>query len=73
MKKFICGIILFVVGILGFLVLSLFLATHRYDYNGITGIYAALLGNDLMVPYIIFCVVGICGIVILIYEAYFHK
>lgn len=72
MKKEHFGIMLFLVGSIGYLILSLYLSMHRFNYNGITGTYAALLGNELLVPYIIFCTIGIIGFVICIYETYFR-
>ena len=57
----------------GYLILGLYLSMNRFEYNGMTGTYAALLGNELLVPYIIFCVIGIMGFVICVYETYFRK
>lgn len=48
------GIMLFLVGSIGYLILSLYLSMNQFEYNGMTGTYAALLGNELLVPYIIF-------------------
>lgn len=67
------GIMLFLVGSIGYLILSLYLSKNRFNYNGMTGTYAALLGNELLVPYIIFCVMGIVGFIICAYETYFRK
>lgn len=73
MEKKHFGIMLFLLGSIGYLILSLYLSMHRFNYNGMTGTYAALLGNELLVPYIIFCTIGIIGFVICIYETYFRK
>lgn len=73
MKRSHLGIVLFLFGGIGFLILSLYLSSHQHIYNGITGTYAALLGNQLLVPYIIFCVIGSAGLIICVYEAYCRK
>lgn len=73
MKRAHLGIMLFLVGSIGFLILSLYLSCHQYIYNGISGTYAALLGNELLVPYIVFCVIGLIGLIICVYEAYVRK
>lgn len=46
---------------------------NQFEYNGMTGTYAALLGNELLVPYIIFCAMGIAGFIICVYETFFRK
>ena len=67
------GVMLFVVGSIGYLILSLYLSMNQFEYNGMTGTYAALLGNELLVPYIIFCAMGISGFIICVYETFFRK
>lgn len=73
MKRVYFGIILFIVGSIGFLTLSLYLSAHPYIYNSLSGLPGALLGNGLLLPYIVFCVFGLVGLVICIYEAYIRK
>ena len=73
MEKKHFGIMLFLVGSIGYLIFSLYLSMHRFNYNGMTGTYAALLGNELLIPYIIFCAIGIIGFIICVYETYFSK
>jgi len=73
MKKAHFGIILFLLGGIGFLIFSMYLSAHQYNYNGMTGTYAALLGNELLVPYTIVCVIAIVGLGICVYEAYFRQ
>jgi len=73
MKKIHFGIMLFLLGSIGYLILSLYLSANQYNYNGMTGTFAALLGNELLVPYILFCAMGIVGFVICVYETFFHK
>ena len=59
--------------------LSLFLAQNPFDITQMgettqeyTGTLGALLGNHLMLPYIIFCGIGLTGLWICIYEIYFR-
>lgn len=73
MKKAHFGIMLFLLGGIGYLIFSIYLAAHKYNYNGMTGTYAALLGNELLIPYVIFCVIGVIGLTICTYETYFCK
>ncbi|HPE15514.1 MAG TPA: hypothetical protein PK597_01020 [Oscillospiraceae bacterium] len=73
MKRSIFGMVLLVCGSAGYLTLRIFLSLHPWDYNGITGLRGALLGNNLRAPYVIFCAMGILGLVICIYEAYLRK
>jgi len=73
MKKAHFGMMLFLLGGIGFLVMSLYLSAHQAIYNGITGTYAALLSNELLMPYTIFCVMGVAGLIICGYEAFFRK
>lgn len=73
MEKKHFGVMLFVVGSIGYLILSLYLSMNQFEYNGMTGTYAALLGNELLVPYIIFCAMGIAGLIICVYETFFRR
>lgn len=73
MKKHSFGVMLFLVGSIGYLVLSIYLSMHPCNYNGLTGLYASLLGNDLLVPYIFFCAFGIIGLVICVFETFFRQ
>ena len=73
MKKVHFGIILFLMGSISYLIFSLYLSAHRHNYNGMTGTYAALLGNELLIPYVIFCLIGLAGLFICIFEIYFRK
>lgn len=73
MKKSHFGIMLFLFGGIGYLIFSLYLSAHQHIYNGIDGTYGALLGNELLVPYVIFCVMGIAGLIICAYETFFKK
>lgn len=73
MKRSIFGAVLLVCGAAGYRVLRIFLSLHPCDYNGITGIRGALLGYDLVAPYVVFCAMGILGFLICIYESYFRK
>lgn len=73
MEKKYFGMMLFLVGSTGYLILSLYLSMHRFHYNGMTGTYAALLGNELLIPYTVFCALGIIGFFVCVYETYFRK
>ena len=73
MKKFLFGILLSVIGSVFTLCCCIYAAINPWDYNGITGLTGSLLGMNLMVPFIIFLVVMIIGILICLYEAYFRK
>ena len=73
MKKSIFGLILFLTGCVGYLIFSLYLSAHPVLYNGVAGTRGALLGNDLMLPYTIFCVMGITGLIICVYETFLRK
>ena len=73
MKKATFGMLLFLLGGIGFLIISLYLSAHPHIYNAITGTRGALLGNNLLTPYIIFCVMWAAGLVICFYEAYMRK
>ena len=73
MKKSHFGMMLFLLGSIGFLVFSLYLSAHQAIYNGITGTYAALLSNELLMPYTIFCLMGVAGLIICVYETFFRK
>jgi hypothetical protein len=73
MKKVHFGIMLFLCGVVGFLVFSLYLSANQCIYNSIDGTYGALLGNELLIPYLIFCVMGLIGLIICAYETYLRK
>lgn len=73
MKKSHFGIMLFLFGGIGYLIFSLYLSANPVNYNGMEGTYAALLGNELILPYTIFCVMGLAGLAICINETYTKK
>ena len=73
MKKTHFGMMLFLVGSVGYLIMSLYLSANQCIYKGMTGTYAALLGNELLVPYVLFCAMGIVGLAICVYETFFRK
>ena len=53
MKKLILGITWQVLGFHGALVIVCTAAPHRWNYNGIEGLFGSLLGLDLLLPLII--------------------
>ena len=59
MKRSHFGGMLFLTGSLGYLIFSLYLSQNQYTYNGMTGTLAALLGNELLIPYLVFCAMGV--------------
>ena len=63
MKRSHFGGMLFLTGSLGYLIFSLYLSQNQYTYNGMTGTLAALLGNELLIPYLVFCAMGVIGFV----------
>ena len=73
MKRMVLGGLLFIVGALGVLALSIVAALNPWSYNGITGLRGFLLGSGSMFQFILFCVIGIAGIAICTYEAYIKK
>ena len=73
MKRSHFGGMLFLTGSLGYLIFSLYLSQNQYTYNGMTGTLAALLGNELLIPYLVFCAMGVTGFVICLYEAFIRK
>ena len=73
MKRSHFGVMLFLTGSLGYLIFSLYLSQNQYTYNGMTGTLAALLGNELLIPYLVFCAMGVIGFVICLYEAFIRK
>jgi hypothetical protein len=73
MQRTIFGITLFLFGGFGYLLISIHLSDHQYNYNGTTGLYADLLGNHLFVPFVLCCILGVLGLIICIYELYLRK
>lgn len=80
LKKSTFGMMLFLAGSIGFLVLSVFLALNPFDIENIgettqhyTGTLGALIGNHLMLPYLIFCGFGLAGLWICISETYLRE
>ena len=64
MKRSHFGGMLFLTGSLGYLIFSLYLSQNQYAYNGMTGTLAALLGNELLIPYLVFCAMGVIGFIL---------
>ncbi len=70
MKKFICGIILCVIGLMFSLACFIRTIYKPFNYNGTEGLLASFLGNNTLIPFIISMIVLIIGVSICIYEAY---
>ncbi|MFW5648305.1 MAG: hypothetical protein ACOCG5_04400 [Candidatus Alkaliphilus sp. MAG34] len=73
MKKMIFGGLIFFGGLLGVIALVVMAALSPWSYNGIGGLWGALLGTGTMSAFILFSVMGLAGLVICIYEAYVRK
>lgn len=70
LKKFICGIILCVIGFMFSFVCFIRTLYNPFYYNGREGLLASFLGNNTLLPFIISMLVLIAGVSICIYEAY---
>ncbi|CVI72775.1 hypothetical protein NDGK_02708 [Clostridiales bacterium CHKCI001] len=71
MKKFICGIILCVIGFMfSFVCFIRTIYNPFMVYNDSEGLLASFLGNNTLLPFIISMLVLIAGVSICIYEAY---
>jgi len=73
MKKFILGLIVFLLGA----VISVFnyidAVLNPYSYNGIEGLYAAFLGRGTLPMTIIFVIIMLVGLGVCWFEAYKKK
>lgn len=70
MKKMIFAIALTTIGLIFTAFSFIWAAINPCDYNGITGLYGAFLGADMLLPFIISLVVMISGVLIMFYESY---
>ena len=70
LKKFICGIILCIIGFMFAFVCFIRTLYKPFYYNGREGLLASFLGNNTLLPFIISMLVLIAGVSICIYEAY---
>jgi uncharacterized membrane protein len=73
LKKMILGGLLFFGGLLGVIALVVMTAFSPWSYNGIGGLWGALLGTETMFPFILFSIMGLVGIAICVYEAYIRE
>lgn len=70
MKKFIFGILIFLLGLVMMILNYIFAMINPWDYNGITGILGSLLGTNTLGIFIFSILVIICGLYICWLEAY---
>lgn len=73
MKKMIFGGLLFFGGLLGVISLVVMTAFQPWNYNGIMGLWGALLGTGTISAFILFAIMGLVGMTICVYEAYVRK
>lgn len=72
MKKFAFGLLITIISFILFVLcfLNAFIINPYSSYNDITGMLASLLGNDMLVPFVVSLMGLICGLFICGYEAY---
>lgn len=72
MKKFAFGLLITIISFILFVLcfLNAFIINPYSSYNNITGMLASLLGNDMLVLFIVSLIGLICGLFICGYEAY---
>ncbi len=67
------GGLLFCGGLIGVIALTIVAAFNPWDYSGITGLMGSLLGTGTISIFVLFCVMGLIGMAICVYEAYIQK
>lgn len=70
MKKFVFGILIFLLGLVMMILNYIYAMINPWDYNGITGILGSLLGTNTLGTFIISIIVIIFGLCICWLEAY---
>jgi hypothetical protein len=73
MKKFIFGMMLTVIGFIFTAFCFINAVMNPCDYNGITGLKGAFLGQDTGTPFTISLITMIIGLCLCFYEAYLRK
>jgi hypothetical protein len=73
MKRMIFGIVLFVSGLVGAITLTVAAIFAPAFCDNATGVLGSMLCFGTRLPFILLCVLGIIGLVICVYEAYFRK
>ena len=63
MKKMLLGIAWQVMGFIGAIIILCSAAPHDWDYHGITGIVADVLGLELMIPFLVCIMFFVLGLV----------
>lgn len=69
-KKFLFGIVLVVIGLIFSHTCFYYTINHPYIVNGVDGLMVSFIANNLLIPFIIFSIICLCGIIICWYEAY---
>jgi hypothetical protein len=73
MKRIIFGGLLFIGGLAGVLLIIAFSIVYPCSINGITGFEGFLISHDIMLFFIMFCILVLSGIIVLVIEAYKKK
>lgn len=73
MKRIILGGLLFIGGLAGVLLIIAFSIIYPSSIDGIIGFKGFLISYDIMLFFIIFCILILSGIIVLVIEAYKKK
>lgn len=73
MKRFICGVMLVVIGFIISAFCFIYAVMNPWNYNGITGLRGAFLGTNTGTPFVISITTMVIGLLICFYEAYISK
>lgn len=71
MKRYILGIVLFLAGFMGTLAMLSFAILNPIIVDGVDSLWMYLKGNNVLLPFICYLIMGISGIGICIHEAYY--
>jgi len=71
MKKMFLGGLCFMGGLMGSVALMIAASLKLWDYQGITGWIGSLLGMRILLPFLVFSVLSLVGLIICVKEAYF--
>lgn len=73
MKRFLFGLLLSIIGLFYSLFCFIWSVKEPWHYRGVDGILGALLGNNLLTPYVVFSLLMLLGLTICCVEAYRRK
>ncbi len=71
MKKMFLGGLCFMGGLMGSTGLMIATSLNPWDYQGITGWIGSLLGMKMVLPFLVFSILSLVGLIICVKEAYF--